>query len=155
MYPPPVFPPAAPPTPGRSPKVPVVVVALIVVLVLIVGAFLWSRTRTSSFTAKGTMQVFSTSVQQLGDGACAGSDGYSDIGPGAQVVISDPSGKTLAYADLGDGSSQQLTCTFSFTVPKVPSGKQSYGVTISHRGTLHYTEAELKAGVALTIGDGS
>jgi hypothetical protein len=37
----------------------------------------------------------------------------------------------------------------------VPAGKKFYGVSVSHRGTVQFTEQEIKAGPGLTIGDDS
>jgi hypothetical protein len=43
-------------------------------------------------------------------------------------------------------------CTFRFAVADVPGGKKFYGVEISSRGVLRYTEKQMRAGLALSIG---
>jgi hypothetical protein len=84
---------------------------------------------------------------------CSGEDGFSDIKPGAEVVVSDDTGKTLAIDALGVGAIGNILeeCVFPFTVNNVPAGKGFYGVTVSHRGTVKFREAEV-ASAQLTLG---
>lgn len=42
---------------------------------------------------------------------------------------------------------------FSFTISEIPAGLDSYGVKITDRGTVNYTEDEMVAGPELTLGD--
>src|SRR6266540_4247478 len=54
----------------------------------------------------GTMTLADTSsdaVLDLGGGACAGYDGYSDMEAGAGVVISDGTGKVVGNGQLEEG----------------------------------------------------
>lgn len=74
--------------------------------------------------------------------------GYSDIGTGTQVTVTDESGTVLGIGDLG----QQGQCRWSFLVLNVPAGHRFYGVGIGRRGTIQYTEAQLRAGVSLSLG---
>jgi hypothetical protein len=76
-------------------------------------------------------------------GPCHAIGGYDDIAEGTEVVISDDGGKTLAIGHLDSGSfDANGSCAFSFTMT-VPAGKKFYGVTVSHRGTVKFPEAEV------------
>jgi len=90
-------------------------------------------------------------IQMTGDKTCAGSGGYSDIQAGAEVVISDDNGATLAITHLTGGSGLSTSCEFSIAT-KVPAGKGFYGVTVSHRGTVKMSEAEV-TNAAVSLGN--
>jgi hypothetical protein len=92
----------------------------------------------SRFTAHGDITI-------IGD--CSGF-GYSDIRSGTEVTLTDDAGKVISVGHLVSTGS----CTWDFTLPDVPPGGKFYGVTISHRGTLHYTEAQLRANIHLSLG---
>ena len=92
-------------------------------------------------------------------------DGYSDITAGAQVAVSGPNGATLAVGPLSAGSPSAMDggtvsnaypdgdeCVFSFSVPGVRDGLRTYGITVSHRGTLDYSRAQLRQPVTLKLG---
>lgn len=87
-----------------------------------------------------------------GDGKCAGANGYDDLTEGASVVISDSSGKTIAVGSVDGSAASGSVCMFGFDVAKVPSGEKFYGLEVSHRGVVQFTEAEVKAGPILSIG---
>lgn len=83
---------------------------------------------------------------------CSGGVGYGDINSGTEVVISDDAGRTLQITSLGQGSiDADGGCAFPFSTT-VPSGLKFYGITVSHRGTVKESEAELGS-VALTLGN--
>jgi len=83
----------------------------------------------------------------------ASDSGYDDIRLGAQVTVTDQSGKTIAVSELEQGMyTGSDMCVFPFKV-KVPSGKKFYGVTVSHRGMIQFTEKQMKDGPGLTLGD--
>jgi hypothetical protein len=105
---------------------------------------------------KGTFELHDYSIYSSGissDGSsCEGSGGYSDIGPGTEVVVKDGSGKMLAHTELGSGTGGAYSCSFSFTLDVV-EGADDYIVQVSHRGELHKSFTELENdGVALTLG---
>lgn len=84
---------------------------------------------------------------------CATTDGFSDIAPGTQVVITDAASKTLALGRLEVGTRDGVGgCSFAFTVPGVPLGQQFYGIEVSHRGRLQYTADQVKLPLSLTLG---
>jgi len=79
-----------------------------------------------------------------------GSVGYSDVRPGTEVDVVDQSGKVLAVSQLTQGA---VSCTYHFTLNNVPAGQPLYGISISHRGTVHFTEDQMRAGPELTLGN--
>lgn len=93
-------------------------------------------------------------------GPCSGTDdtngGFDDIVPGAQVTVTNQAQTIVATGTLGAGTVETLysTCEFVFTVPDVPT-EQFYTVTVSHRGGVTYSEAQMTAqawDVGMTLG---
>lgn len=72
---------------------------------------------------------------------------FTDIEAGAQVVITDEKNTTLGVGQLAS----ENACRYTFTVPKVPTGRSFYGVTIGRHGTVQFTEAQLRQGADLTL----
>jgi hypothetical protein len=73
------------------------------------------------------------------------------VNSGTQVTITDPSGKVIGVASLGNSDSQGPTgtLTFGYTV-KVPEGDSYYGVRVSGlSGTTQFTEAQMQKGPAI------
>ncbi len=84
---------------------------------------------------------------------CVGQGGYSDIHEGAQVVISDATGKTIAIGQLKSGIAVVgVKCSFYFTVEAVPGDEDFYGIEVSHRGRVQYSRAQLDELVILSLG---
>lgn len=79
---------------------------------------------------------------------CVAGGGYADIN-GAQVVVTDPAGKTIATSQLPSSGilrdANGFMCEFAFSVD-VPGGHDFYGIEVSHRGRLQYSEGQLKSG---------
>lgn len=112
----------------------------------------------AGFTYAGTFTLIDTSTSYSGitstGSTCEGRGGYSDIHAGTQVVVKSASGEVLATGSLTGGTPTGITeCTFSYSVGPIPGGQSNYGMTVSHRGDLYYSEDELKDGPALTLGD--
>ena len=139
-----------PPIPAnrrRTGLIVTLVVAAIVTVLAVVGSaawFLFDGTVTelrgaAPFTVQGTLTI------QGGD--CT-SWGYNDLHDGTEVTLTDENGKLLAVGALTRSS----MCSFTFSLDNVPPGRQFYGITVTHRGTLHYNEQQLRQGVELTIG---
>jgi hypothetical protein len=104
----------------------------------------------------GTLQLNSDSVTTSGlpmGFACAGNGGYSDIGPGAAVTISDESGKLLAKGSIEGSYAQAGSCVLTFKVFDVPAGAKFYKLEVSHRGEMSYTEAEARSGIQVSLGN--
>ena len=98
--------------------------------------------------------------------ACQGKSGsgYDDLTAGAQVKFTDGGGKTLALGQLdpgtytpnpgypvGDIAVIAGTCTFNFTIANTPAAG-IYGVALGQRPGPQFTEAQMQAGPALTMG---
>jgi hypothetical protein len=174
QYPPPWTPPPTPPRRHTG-----LVAAAVVAALVIVGAAVGlgiglrghaaassssasptsaGRNAASAINVHGTLLLTdSPGVENLDDVTCAGMGGYGDIAMGAQVVITDESGTTVAVTELGVGkligSGATRECQFEFSASSVPAGKSFYGISVTHRGTIQYTEDQLRNGVELTLGD--
>jgi hypothetical protein len=94
---------------------------------------------------------------------CIPKGGYSDVDEGAQVIVANGSGETVAVGELDGGGVQngpagnafyQSVCEYPFTVSGIPSGSKFYSVHIgnANRGEQTYTRSQLEDGIALTLG---
>jgi hypothetical protein len=108
------------------------------------------------------------SIRLEDGGTCLAKKGYDDIRGGAQVTVKDNKGEIVAIGSLRPGiQSGSLgytyadylsdkvppICKFGFAL-EAPAGKGFYSVSIGggNRGSIAYTEEELKLGVFLTLG---
>lgn len=91
----------------------------------------------STMTVHGRFQINSD----------CGSMGYSDISEGTEVTLTDQDNKVLAVGHLNGAG-----CSYAFELDNVPTGEKFYGISVSHRGTVHFTEAEMRAGPVLSLG---
>jgi hypothetical protein len=108
---------------------------------------------------------------QLEDGGpCKAASGYDDISAGSQVTLTNGSGEVVATGNLGNGMQSNsegwsyanwlrvgkgvAMCSFSFQITDVPGGGNFYQVSLgnNNRGEISYSEDELKAGIALKLG---
>ncbi|WP_326644568.1 hypothetical protein OIE67_25690 [Nonomuraea fuscirosea] len=106
-------------------------------------------------TVSGSVLVRGSSPQVLTENelACTTGGGYDDIRQGAQVVVTDAAGKTIALGQLGAGGwKRDVGCSFLFTVPEVPAGEKFYGIEVSHRGRVQYTAEQMTTPIELSIG---
>jgi hypothetical protein len=94
---------------------------------------------------------------------CHGYQGFDDIQSGAQVIVRDSAGTTVAtgtldqgkaenIVDSGQGFKQATTCALPFTVNGVPAGKNFYSVEVSHRGQQQYNEQQMHSPISLSLG---
>lgn len=125
--------------------IPVVVVVVIAAAIAIPIAL-----QPGSMTVRGEISISNSNGEA---DACA-VPGYEDVRQGANVTVTDASRKTIALGSLGAGHSDgfQLFCIYRFVVTDVPAGLKFYGVEVSHRGSVQFTGAQLKKGVALSLG---
>ncbi len=138
----------APMKPRRRWLWPVILVALFVIGGGAAAYLLQPRTVTIS----GTVTLLGDGINDFGP-SCVGTKGYDDLRGGAQVVVSDAAGVSLAVTQLSSGESTAPTnCVFGFSI-SVPSGKGVYGIQIGHRDKVQYNEADLKKPLALSIGE--
>lgn len=110
-----------------------------------VGAF------SLDFTATGTFTLYDYDSNQ-NSSTCSGTDGYSDISVGTQVRVSNTAGHIVALGELEPSSYRPGECEFTFEVTGVPQGEEFYQIEVSHRGTLTYSEEEMRSGLALSLG---
>lgn len=77
------------------------------------------------------------------NGKCTGGGAYDDIYEGTRVVVRNGEGEKLTETALMEGRGNNSRCTFKieFTVLE---GEDSYEVEVGRRGSLSYTESELK-----------
>jgi len=92
---------------------------------------------------------------QLGD-PCTGQGGYADMTEGAQVVVRDGAGETLAVGNLEAGRLLKWNqCAFAFTIEGIPTA-DFYRIEVAHRGELTYPAIDLayrEWQVVFTLGD--
>jgi hypothetical protein len=93
---------------------------------------------------------------------CAGSGGFSDLEPGAQVTVKNAKGKTIAvgqvtvgHAGAGSAIGNFYTrCVMPLKIKGVPDSS-FYAIEVAHRGALTYPKKKLQRAhwrVHLTIG---
>lgn len=149
-----------PPAKATRPQwfVPVLVASGVVVLAILAVAtvLIVNAATPHTFATSGTLSISATGYDGgTNDGdACHTTGGFTDIQPGAQVVVTDDTGKTVAVGELGDGKvvSAGLACQFPLKISDIPAGAKFYKVEISHRTGPEYTEKELRAGLDLSLG---
>ena len=140
-----------PPAPKRLPprKVPwpwALAVALVALALGVVGTLAVQKLTghhagaAQTFTVAGRLHL--TDGDTLLNG-CRGTGGYADIEAGAQVVVYDNAGKSLAAGELGPGAEDATGCLYPFTVTGVPvGGGGPYSVEITHRGKIVFTRTQ-------------
>lgn len=97
----------------------------------------------------GTLRLTASGLVHGKDNTCTPTGGYSDLHSGTQVLVKDGASKVIAQGRLeeghqGDGKNANVICVFSFTVPEVPDA-DFYLVSVSHRGDVSHTRAEMDA----------
>ena len=84
--------------------------------------------------------------------SCSGSDGYSDVSEGTQVVVKNGRGEILATTTLGQGTGSRYRCTFPVSFD-ITEGEDHYLISTGRRGEISFTFTQLKvSGLALTLG---
>lgn len=149
--------PEAVPTPRRSRRTLIIATSAAAVLVIAaVVVIVVLLTRPNTFTVNGQMALLGEEGDSYsnveGGTTCTALDGYDDISAGTQVVVSDASGDTVAVGQLDAGKATSEACAFAFKIDDVPAGSKFYKVEVGKRGGLQYTEKELRAGVAVSLG---
>jgi hypothetical protein len=123
------------------------------VVILAAAALTGCSSAPPDMTVNGTVEIAVQSFTETQD--------YPQIiNDTAQVTVTDPTGKVISVTTADNGNVPQgpavlgdETLTVGFTV-KVPEGESFYGISVSGiSGTVHFTEAQMKAGPALCVGD--
>lgn len=143
-------PPPIPEPPRRRRRVPWIIAALLVVAGGATAAVLLLTGGGGKEHVKGGMELLTTDVDTTA--GCSGTGGFDDIRDGADVEITDENGKTIAVTQLEHSAPIDGGCVL-FWEADVPKGKDFYGVEITHRGVIKYTEAQLRKGVVQSLGD--
>ncbi|MFD5940259.1 hypothetical protein [Streptomyces griseus] len=160
--PPPVEPPdapTAPPMPAEPPAVapkkrPSPLLAGLLGLAIGAGAVggVWAYTardttppKPDTFTLKGTFTLMENATEDEETG-CYGTGGYDDIKEGASVTVYDGAGGIAATGSLGHSEYIAGLCMYDIAVKDVPADQKFYQVEVSHRGKVHLTVKQAKAG---------
>lgn len=153
-------PPPAPPPPapvkrrGFWQPVTMVLTGAIVTALLAGGGLLGYvfLIRESTITVDGILVLTDRKGYKVNGVSCDPTGGYSDIGPGKQVVISDAAGTTIGIGKLDRGANLPDGCTFTFHIEGIPDGHDFYGIAIGKRGTMRYTPDQIAKPVELSLG---
>jgi len=134
-----------------------IVTGAVIVAIGIVVTLLLTLSGAGSITAHGSMEVDDFT------GSCLTDPGFSDITQGTQVVVTNSGGQVVGTSalnyDAQDSAAQSglqpglSVCIYTFTV-SVPGGLSRYGITVSHRGTVWFTVAQMSKGPGLSISSG-
>jgi hypothetical protein len=110
----------------------------------------------SPFTVAGDITLDSyDGVLKVTGGVCTGQNGYDDMSAGAQVVVADATGKTIAVGALESGVSESGSkCRFPFSIENVPEGEGPFSVQVSHRGSIAFSRADA-GDLHFTLGTGA
>ena len=139
------------PAPARPQRTRLIVAVILAAAVLFGGAMIgYVLLRKDSIAVTGHLDLTKDGFTMRGS-HCTGDGGYSDIAAGAQVVVTDAAGATVAVGRLGEGSWVGAHCEFPFAVD-VPSGSEFYGIEVSHRGVVQYPRRRLADPIVLTLG---
>ena len=94
--------------------------------VIATGALLADRMpATSVFEMNGTLTVIGGTADSTVSGfECVGDHGFDDIAPGVSVAVSDRTGTVLGTGSLTRSVREGNFCTFFFTVPDLPKGRE-------------------------------
>lgn len=106
-------------------------------------------TRQETFDVTGVLRLRDAETVKAG---CQGQGGFSDLNGNAQVVVTDAAGTTIALGRIVKSTTDGRTCDYTFTVEAVPAGHGFYGVEVTRRGRIQYTEQQLRQGVTMSLG---
>jgi hypothetical protein len=80
--------------------------------------------------------------------ACVAPGSASDVARDTRVTVLDPDGKKIAIGALDNGviarSANGTTCDFSFSIPAVPGGVDTYSVQIGSRAPQQFAATSLR-----------
>lgn len=71
--------------------------------------------------------------------------------PGSQIVVTDATGASIAYAPVGDGTLVDGHCVLPFTLV-IPAGAGTYDVDFPNIGVNTYTEQQMADLLDITFG---
>lgn len=131
--------------PPQRRRVPVIAIVGASLVVLIAVALVVVATHGAArYKIHGALMLRDSDEVFAADQPCAGSGGYSDIRDGAQVTVTDETGKLLGVGSLNEGVGVSGSCLLTFDTIEVPKAK-FYSVEVSHRGKITDSFAEAKS----------
>jgi hypothetical protein len=133
------------------------VLALALILTLTIGrsdggSSAPATAESAASTDAGTVRI--AVVMTLSDGktaraGCVGTGGYSDIGPGTPVRITNQAGDILSAGSLGEGVSSivgnSATCMWTVGMKDIPAGEKFYSAEVGSRGQITKSADDLAA----------
>ena len=137
-----------------------VIVSVAAVLALAACGFVGARKddhiKPNGFLLYGHAAVTLPSDDHRAEGsACVAPGSASDIARDARVTVLDPSGKKIAVGALDNGviarENNTLTCNFSFSIPAVPGGVNTYGIQIGSRPAQQFPAQALRQNTPAVI----
>jgi len=115
-------------------------------IIVIASYLIWG----SPYTVYGSVDILHSSTPQFSGarGQCGADSEFSDIRPGADVIVRDDSDEIVGTGHLGDGEyvntyGYRTYCQWPFIINGVPRGSSFYKVQISHRTPLTYPADKL------------
>lgn len=106
------------------------------------------------FDIQGTFTVVSSPGEPV-SGDLTGCDlpgSLADISEGTVISLYEADTSQVTTDELVYDGGDLASCTFTFRFPDVSPGSSIYMIELPGRGQLGYTEAELRAGVEITLG---
>lgn len=124
--------------------------------VVLLSVLLHSGVGATGHTFHGSQGVHDSSAESLADGSsCDAYGGYSDVGQGSAVYITDANGDQVGRGVIEGGTVSGAACVFHFTVTGIADSSE-YGIRIGHRNAVTFTRSELETdgwSPVLTLGD--
>lgn len=121
------------------------------------GASTATHTGPKTITVHGTMTLDAFGSETVDGVTCGGSDGYDDIVAGADITITDASGKVVGSGHLPQGSATMgeddeiKRCVFDWKVKNVLLASKFYKVSIANRDAPTQTRKQMRHSVDLTF----
>jgi len=120
------------------------IIGIVLAVLALFGAGLAVELNQSA-DSPGTMTVEGSVIVE----GCTASSQVPDLDTGTQVVITDQTHAVVALGALETAG----PCDWTFRVPGVPTGRAYYSIEVGRRGTLTYSEDQIRGKrVQMTIG---
>jgi hypothetical protein len=121
-----------------------------------VGARKNSHIKPTGFLLYGHAAVrLPTDDRRANGTACTAPASASDVARNTRVTVLDPAGKTMAIGALDSGvlahDNNVPTCDFSFSIPAVPGGVDTYSIQIGTRAAQQFAAKTLRQNTPAVI----
>jgi hypothetical protein len=131
-------------------------IAAATVVLLVVAALMMFGAGSEEHTVTGDMSLTAANSGLTAGESCQGTNGFSDVIPGAQVSIEDGSGTTLATSTYGPGVFDGTSCVFNFTFSNVTKSAFYRVLSGTNWGVVQFSYQEMvdsNWSVHLTLGN--